>query len=111
MQQLPPILINRDSRPFIFAMIQGVQGIDLPDRELKPPQGCMTAPQSVTPQNTKLAERFSCSVRTIQRMRSAGIEQFTPEAVAAFLIEARNPPLPMLKATLEQLLDPQLEEL
>ncbi len=76
-----------------------------------PAMPAMPASESVTSTNAQLAARYACSVRTIQRMRQAGIELFSPEAVAQFILDSQNPPIPILEATLRQLSPTPLEQL
>jgi hypothetical protein len=50
------------------------------------------------PTNADLAERWGCCVRTVQRMRRAGVDTTDAVAVADHVLRLKNPSLAMLVA-------------
>jgi hypothetical protein len=48
------------------------------------------------PTNYQLAERWKCSIRTIQRARLLGVNTHSPLAMARHIVSLQNPSHPML---------------
>lgn len=53
------------------------------------------------PTNQELATRYRCHLRTVQRMRTAGVDVLDPVAVAFYISQLRCPSTPMLERTIE----------
>lgn len=88
------------AHPFIEGFKQGVHPDFTPgqDKESVP----MTIPAA---ELRKLSATYGCSVKTLRRLASRGIDPTDPEAIAAALAGQRNVSPPMLKTAVSLAVD------